>query len=102
MAIEPNRLVVQPVTERTDDYNTCVAITGTVPPEPRISVGEEGTVEIVTQYPEREGQMLAYSGANGDHRLYVVVRVGSDLLWKRVSMTTSYKDTTTGKDWSSL
>lgn len=101
MAINNGRLVVSPTTERSENKDPCVTITGTVPPATRL-VMVNGVPTPISQSPEYEGQLLCYSDGANLHQLYVAVIINSTLTWKLAHFPTEYIDSTTGLPFRSL
>ena len=75
-----------------------IPVTSTAPPSPRFAV-VDGTLTVIPQLPEREGQLLACkaSGENQVVDLYVVVTVDGTLTWVPVLPTVIPIDPRSGK-----
>ena len=101
MAISPNRLVVQPTTERGEAEISCVSITNTIPPNSYVTLDSNGIKTLANQDPQYEGQVKVYVDGSLV-QMYVVVDVSGVLSWKLVNITTKVIDSTTGLPFSSL
>ena len=97
MAINSGRIAAGPTSTRAGIRQSYAKITNTIPPASSLSLNPETNIlEITSQLPEREGQVLAYSTQN-ETALYIVVDIGGTLTWKRAAAISGVIDSTTGK-----
>lgn len=102
MTLDHTIIAGSPVTTKADTKTVAGTITSTAPPGLRVLVVDGGLVSI-SQFPEREGQMLFYrNGTDLFVTMYVVVDVNNgntspQLEWRQVQNWGLVQDPRTGR-----
>jgi hypothetical protein len=105
MTFTPNRIAAGPTYTRQRIKTVIGLITPAIPPNLRTVVAEDGTVEWQVQKARQEGQMLFYRNsaninpADSFVTMYVIVTIGGELVWKRVSNPLVFGNTFTGRNY---
>lgn len=98
MSISRNIIDSGPSFSRKEVKTVAVVIAGVAPPESFLGKDKSGVFGLISQEPEREGQILVHrDGSSLEVVIYVVVNPSGTLFWAPVSQYGEITDPRTGE-----